>query len=125
MTSQPAVTLETQVLLATAYGALNLRQIDTFLSLVTPDVAWPHALEGTILTGHDQVRTYWISVWGMISPQLTPVRYHAEADGRTGVLVRQQVRDLQGAMLVDRSIEHLYRITDGKIAAMEIRLIAA
>jgi ketosteroid isomerase-like protein len=43
MPDQPAPEIE---LLRAAYAAFNARDIDTALTLMTPDVAWPKAFKG-------------------------------------------------------------------------------
>jgi hypothetical protein len=50
-----------------------------------------------------------------------PVEFADEADGRIAVTVRQTVRDLNGQILMDRLVEHVYRIDGGLILGMEIR----
>jgi len=41
--------------------------------------------------------------------------------GRIVVDVHQVVRDLSGALLVDRMVQHVYTVDDGLITQMEIR----
>ena len=41
--------------------------------------------------------------------------------GRIVVDVHQVVRDLSGAILADRMVEHVYTVDNGLITAMEIR----
>jgi hypothetical protein len=45
----------------------------------------------------------------------------AGGDGRTIVNVHQIVRDLKGTVLMDRMVQHVYRISGGLIEKMEIR----
>ena len=52
---------------------------------------------------------------------MEPVRFAPTADGRVDVEVRQVVRDLQGAVLKDTVVHHVYAVDGGRIASMEIR----
>jgi hypothetical protein len=45
--------------------------------------------------------------------------------GRVIIDVKQVVRDLAGAVLVDTVVQHAYLIEDGLIRTMEIRTVAA
>jgi len=57
----------------------------------------------------------------MIDPTVTPERFVMESDGRIAVHVHQVVRDLEGNVILDGMVEHVYRIEDGLIKSMEIR----
>lgn len=108
-------------LLKTAYAGFNRRDIDTTLRTMHPEVHWPNGMEGGWVDGHAGVREYWTRQWGMIDPHVEPVGFTDEADGRIAVSVQQTVRDLDGQILMDRLVEHVYRIEGGLIVAMEIR----
>jgi hypothetical protein len=41
-------------------------------------------------------------------------------DGRIAVKVHQVVRDLDGDVLADRTVTHIYRLHDGLVADFEI-----
>ncbi len=108
-------------LLKHAYTAFNVRDVEAVLALMTPDVDWPNGMEGGRVAGHDAVRSYWLRQWGMINPTVTPQRFTAEPDGRIAAEVHQVVRDLQGNLLADEIIQHVYRLDNGLIQSMEIR----
>jgi limonene-1,2-epoxide hydrolase len=108
-------------LIHAACAAFNARDIDTALDLMQPDVDWPNGLEGGSVRGRDAVRAYWTRQWGIIDPVVTPISHTMLADGRLSVLVHQVVRDLAGAVLRETTVEHVYRLAQGRIAAMEIR----
>ena len=70
--------------------------------------------------GREGVRAYWTRQWGMIDPHVEPVSIEAQDDGRALVNVHQVVKDLAGAVLMDRMVQHVYSISDGRITRMEI-----
>ena len=108
-------------LLEQAYAAFNARDLDSALATMTSDVEWPNGMEGGTVHGHEGVRAYWTRQWGMIDPQVDPVGFKDEADGRIAVSVHQVVRELSGKLLLDRMVEHVYSLKDGLISSMEIR----
>jgi ketosteroid isomerase-like protein len=114
-----------QRLLQTAYAAFNTRDIDAVLTTMHPDVEWPNGMEGGYVHGHDEVRRYWTRQWGLVDPHVEPQRFACDDTGRVVVDVKQVVRDLAGAILVDTVVYHAYLIEDGLIRAMEIRSTSA
>ena len=50
-----------------------------------------------------------------------PVSEFRLRDGRIAVHVHQVVRDLEGNIISDGMVDHVYRIEDGLIKSMEIR----
>ena len=103
-----------------AYAAFNARNVDAALATMHPDVAWPNGMEGGTVHGHAEVRAYWTRQWTLIDPHVEPVDFARTDDGRIAVGVRQVVRDMQGAVLVDQRVQHVYRLEDGRIRSMEI-----
>ena len=118
MPNQPTP-LEVERLRA-AYAAFNARDIDAALATMTADVAWPRAFKGGFVEGPQAVRAYWTEQWSEISPQVEPVAFHPEEDGRILVEVHQVVRDLAGAVLADEHVGHCFTLTQGLIQKMEV-----
>lgn len=110
-----------QDLFMKTYAAFNARDIEAVLAVMHPDVDWPSAWEGGRVRGHNEVRKYWTRQWKVIDPTVTPERIVMEDDGCSAVRVHQVVRDLQGNVIADGWVEHVYRIEDGLIKSMEIR----
>jgi ketosteroid isomerase-like protein len=108
-------------LLTFVYDAFNRRDVESILAVMHPEVEWPNGMEGGWVYGRDGVRVYWTRQWKQLDPRVDPLRFDAEADGRIAVNVHQVVRDLDGKVLLDRTVQHVYRITDGLIRHMEIR----
>ena len=103
------------------YAAFNARDIDACLCGMQPNVEWPNGMEGGTVCGHDGVRAYWTRQWGMINPQVDPVKIEADGHGRIVVSVHQVIRELDGRLLFDRVVEHVYSLEDGLVRGMEIR----
>ncbi len=108
-------------LLKRAYAAFNIRDIDSALATMRPDVEWPNGMEGGTVHGRAGVREYWTRQWGILDPHVEPKSFTLDDTGRVVVAVHQVVRDLTGKTLLDRVVEHVYSIEDGFIRSMEIR----
>ena len=102
------------------YAAFNARDMDTCLAAMQPNVEWPNGMEGGMVRGHDGVRAYWTRQWGMINPHVDPVKIEADGHGRVIVNVHQVIRELNGKIMFDRMVEHIYSFEDGLVRGMEI-----
>jgi ketosteroid isomerase-like protein len=107
-------------LLQKAYAAFNARHIDDVLRLMHTDVAWPNGWEGGYVHGHNAVRAYWERQWAAIDPHVEPVGFARLPDGRMQVQVHQLVKDMQGNVILDGNVLHIYTIENGLVRAMEI-----
>jgi len=110
-----------RALLIQTYAAFNARDVEAILAVMHPEVDWPNGMEGGRVYGHQGVRDYWRRQWALIDPRVEPRGFGIEADGRIGVDVQQVVRNLEGQVLSDRQVRHVYLIRDGLIMSMEIR----
>lgn len=113
--------MNAETLIKTAYNAFNGRDLETALSVMHPEVEWPNGMEGGTVYGHSGVREYWTRQWGLIDPSVIPTRLTHLEDGRVLVDVHQVVRDLNGNLLKDGMIQHVYQFQDGFVKSMEIR----
>lgn len=84
------------------------------------DVDWPNGMEGGRVLGHEAVHSYWTRQWAVVDPRVEPVLITENSDGSITVLVDQLVKALDGNVLLDQKIEHVYQIKDGLIARMDI-----
>lgn len=116
----PAPALAYNELLQSVYDAFNERDLDFLLLLLHPDVDWPNGMEGGRIRGHQAVREYWTRQWDVIDPIVTPQRFETFPDGRIVVHVHQVVRDLDGKVILDRNVQHIYRLDGPQIVSMEI-----
>jgi ketosteroid isomerase-like protein len=102
------------------YTAFNARDVDTVLAALVPDVRWPNGWEGGWVHGHDEVRDYWQRQWAAIDPHVEPVAIDERPDGTVAVRVHQIVRDLDGNLLDEGEVLHVYRFDGGLIVEMTI-----
>jgi ketosteroid isomerase-like protein len=116
----PAPALAYNELIQSAYDAFNERDLDFLLLLLHPDVDWANGMEGGRIRGHQGVREYWTRQWDVIDPIVTPQRFETLPDGRIAVHVHQVVRDLDGKVILDRMVQHIYRLVGPQIVSMEI-----
>ena len=108
-------------ILKEAYRNFNERDIDRTLKTMHADVEWPNGMEGGIEYGHTSVRNYWTRQWNLINPHVEPIKFDTEEDGRINVTVHQVVHDLDGKLLADQTIYHIYQFEGNVIRSLEIR----
>ena len=113
-------TLTNKELIEHAYKGFNSRNIDTVLSIMHPDIHWPKAFEGGYVIGHKAVRDYWTRQWSEINPIVEPEAINVRPDGVVEVDVYQLVKDMEGKILFDGKVKHVYMISDGLLLQMDI-----
>ena len=111
---------DTTTLIEQAYSAFNRRNIDGALALMTEDVSWPKASEGGRVVGKEAIRAYWTRQWGEFDPHVEPLEITENANGNVRVRVHQLVKSLQGDVLSDSEVLHVFTMNSGLIAAMDI-----
>jgi hypothetical protein len=114
--------LKNQALIKNAYAAFNAWDIDAILAVMHPEVKWSKAWEGDYATGHDEVRAYWERQWKEIDPKVTPVAFRERENDTLEVEVDQRVKDLDGNILFNGKVKHIYVINDGLLQQMNIEL---
>ncbi len=109
-----------QQFLQNLYEAFNKREIETIISLMRPDVKWANGVEGGFVYGRDAVREYWKNQFKVIQVQLETLKFETDEKNRNVVTVHQIVRDLQGNLLADATIQQIFTIENGLIGLYEI-----
>lgn len=107
-------------LIKDAYKNFNERNIDGALSLMDSKVEWPNGWEGGYVHGHDEVKHYWTRQWQEINPHVDTVKIQDRADSSVEVTVHQLVKNLQGEIIFNGLLLHVYTIGDGLIRKMSI-----
>ena len=107
-------------LLRRAYEAFNARDIDAALEVMHPDVDWPNGMEGGRVNGREDVRAYWERQFSLIDSRVEPEAFEELADGRISVRVHQRVRALDGEIVSDGRVRHVYELRNGRIVRMDI-----
>jgi hypothetical protein len=110
-----------QELISQAYSAFNRRDIDATLALMSEDVSWPKASEGGRVIGKQEIRDYWTRQWDEFDPRVDVLEIVDGEAGKTNVKVHQLVRNLQGDVLSDTELWHVYTIANGLIERMDIK----
>ena len=109
-------------LIEKAYYGFNKRDIDLVFTTMNPDVHWPKAFEGGHVVGFDEVRKYWIRQWSEINPVVEPQSLTERPDGRFEVKVHQLVKDLEGNVMFDGIVNHVYTFRSNLIAGMDVEV---
>jgi hypothetical protein len=111
---------DTKTLIEHAYSAFNERDIDGALALMTEDVSWPKASEGGRVVGKEEIRAYWTRQWNEFDPHVEPLAITEGDGGKVRVTVHQLVKNLQGDVLSDGEVLHVFTINSGLIVAMDL-----
>jgi hypothetical protein len=108
-------------LLRRVYALFNGREMESVLAAMHPEVVWANGMEGGYVQGRDEVRSYWTRQWAMIDPHVEPVEILPDGKGEIVVKVHQVVRDLEGNLLVDKQVTHVFQVRNGLIQRFDIR----
>ena len=111
---------DNEKLISKAYAGFNSRNADAVLSLMQPNIHWPKAFEGGYVVGPEAVKDYWTRQWSEIDPVVEPIAVTERPDGKTEVEVKQLVKGLDGGVLFDGNVKHVYLIENGLIRQMDI-----
>ncbi len=102
------------------YDAFNRREIERVLSMVAENVQWANGMEGGFVDGRENVREYWRKQFELINPQLETLESEMDDEGRSVVTVHQIVHDLDGNILLDKTVKQIFTIENGLITLFEI-----
>jgi ketosteroid isomerase-like protein len=103
------------------YNRFNARDIDTVLLSLHDDVIWANGMEGGHVHGHEALRDYWTRQWSMINPHVEPTAFSTGPNGEIVVEVHQVVRDLEGKLLFDQMVGHIFQIDQNLVKRFDIR----
>lgn len=111
---------DTKTVIEQAYSAFNQRDIEGALALMTEDVSWPKASEGGRAVGKEEIRAYWTRQWAEFDPHVEPLAITEGGGGEVRVRVHQLVQNLQGDVLSDSEVLHVFTLKADLIAAMDL-----
>lgn len=103
------------------YRDFNARNMEAVLAAMKEDVTWANGMEGGHVHGRNQVREYWTRQWAIFSPNVEPVAFKEDGNGTITVEVHQVVHDLEGKLVVDQMVGHIFQFEDGLIKRFDIR----
>ena len=95
--------------------------MESVLAAMDPEVVWANGIEGGHVHGRDEVRSYWNRQWAIMDPHVEPVEISPGGKGEVVVKVHQVVRDLEGNLLADKLVTHVFQMRDGLIQRFDIR----
>lgn len=101
------------------YQHFNEHEIEPVIGQMTEDVKWANGMEGGYVYGHEGVRVYWTRQFALISSKVSPLEI-SEDNGVIKIKVKQVVHDLDGKLLADETVYHIFHLRDGKIAQFDI-----
>ncbi len=110
----------TQTVMSQIYAAFNRRDIEGVLALMSEKVDWPKASEGGRVIGKEEIRAYWTRQWAEFDPHVEPMEVIDREGGKTDVKVHQLVKNLNGDVLSDQEVWHIYTILNGLIERMDV-----
>jgi hypothetical protein len=87
---------------------------------MTEDVNWPKASEGGRVVGKEEIRAYWTRQWGEFDGHVEPLAVTEAVGGKVRVRVHQVVKNLEGDILSDSEVFHVFTMNNGLIAAMDL-----
>jgi len=102
------------------YERFNRRDIPAVLTLLAENVDWANGMDGGRVHGHAAVRAYWTTQWAAIAPRVDPIQVTQRDDGATTVEVHQVVQDLEGKLLLDETVRHVFHIDNGLVTRFDI-----
>jgi len=111
---------DTKTIVEQAYSAFNKRDIEGVFAWMAHDVSWPKASEGGKIIGKEAIRAYWTRQWAEFDPRVEPLAMTEEEGGKIRVRVHQLVKSLQGDVLSDSEVVHVFTLRRGLIAAMDL-----
>lgn len=101
------------------YETFNRRDIETTLAAMADDVVWANGMEGGFVYGRAAVREYWTRQFAQVSSQVTPLKIETEGE-KTIIAVHQIVKDLDGNLLFDTQVTHIFQFENDLIKRFEI-----
>jgi hypothetical protein len=108
-------------LLKRLYDRFNARDMETLLSAMQEDVIWANGMDGGHVRGREGVRSYWTRQSAMVDPHVEPVEFSRGPDGELLVEVHSIVHDLNGNLLADKLVGHVFRLENGLVQRFDIR----
>ncbi len=101
------------------YKNFNNRNIDSVITQMATDVKWANGMDGGFVYGHDGVREYWTRQFKVVQSRVLPLHIHVE-NKTVKIKVHQIVHDMQGNLLADEIVFHLFYLENGKISEFVI-----
>jgi ketosteroid isomerase-like protein len=108
-------------LLKRLYDRFNARDVEALLAAMHEDVVWANGMEGGHVHGREGVRSYWTRQWAIVDPHVEPLEFSKGPEEEIAIEVHQVVRDLNGNLLADQLVGHVFRMEEGLVRRFDIR----
>jgi len=102
-----------------AYFAFNKRDMDGALALMVEGVSWPKASESGKIVGKEEIRLLDSALGRVRSPCRTACN-HQGTRGQSPRKSTPLVKNLDGDILSDTEVVHVFHVDNGRIAAMDL-----
>jgi ketosteroid isomerase-like protein len=112
--------MDDEATLRRMYEGFNRRDVPAVLALMSEDVAWANGVEGGHEKGREAVRAYWARQWAGVQVRVEPLAVARRERGVVAVEVHQVARDLEGHLLLDETVRHVFRLEKGLVARFDI-----
>jgi len=103
------------------YERFNARDMEAVLVALDEAVMWANGMEGGHVLGRNGVRAYWTRQWAAIDPHVEPLSFATGPEDEVVAEVHQVVRDLDGNLLMDQMVGHIFRFENGLVSRFDIR----
>lgn len=101
------------------YKNFNDHRIEPVIESMTENVKWANGMEGGFVYGREGVRSYWTKQFEQIHSRVKPLKIETDQD-TVKIKVHQVVRDLNGNLLSDTIIDHVFHMQNGQVAEFDI-----
>ena len=101
------------------YRNFNDRKIEQVIANMTENVKWANGMEGGFVYGRDEVRTYWTEQFKQVNSRVKPLKIESDNDV-VKIKVHQVVRDLNGNLLSDSIVDHIFHMQGEQVAEFDI-----
>jgi hypothetical protein len=103
----------------TLYKDFNDHKIESVIANMTENVKWANGMEGGFVYGRDSVRSYWRKQFEQMQSRVKPLKIETDRD-IVKIKVHQVVHDLEGKLLSDTIIDHVFHMQNGQVAEFDI-----
>ena len=100
------------------YQCFNNRDLEAILPFLDPHVIWSHGWDDSLIEGPAAVKAYWEFQWKEINPNVKPLSIKVNSSDAIEAMVHQVVKDLQGNIISDNIVKHVYTFENALIKHM-------
>lgn len=101
------------------YGYFNAREIESVLAHLTENVKWANGMDGGFIYGREGVQAYWNRQFKAISSRVYPLDIQVKEENIV-IRVHQVVHDLEGKLISDQVVQHIFYMDGDKISEFKI-----